>query len=283
MLSVVLWKWHNNVGWIDYKADNVNHLANQIDKYIGVPHKIFCITDDPKGLHPNLTVIPIEEFTGAVPVYSDSKHLRSCYRRLKLLSKEAEKFFGKRIMQLDIDMVITDDISNIAKRTEPFIIWRSFSHGHRSKYRNFALNTSLYITDAGARSHIWETFSADPEGIAKAAAKNYWVGTDQAIIGYLAYKTDTDPPTFNKTDGIYSFRDDPEQCRGQELGAGVKVISFHDRFDPADIKLQRDCRWLANAWKDSADYDPVLQVGKVSAPAGERPLPDAGAQPFAPA
>jgi hypothetical protein len=257
MLSIVTWKWKNNVGWINYTSEHVNHLRCQVERFIGVPYKFFCITDDSTGLHHDIISIPIEIMSANVPAYTNHcTHLRSCFRRLRLFSPKAEKIFGKRIMQIDIDMVITGDISHIAKRTEPFLIWRSYSQGRR----HYALNTSLILMDAGARSDIWEQFNADIEGVSKAARHHGWNGTDQAVIAYLSEKKE--PPTFGKQDGIYAFRDDPKECQGDELAQQVKVISFHDRFDPADPKLHKQCKWLDRAWRESSDNIPMFSMGE---------------------
>lgn len=257
-LSIVTWKWRSKVGWIQYTAAHINHLHSQLMRFAGVPFKMFCITDDAAGLHPSVEVVPLDQMAGMVPDHTGTKYLRSCYQRLRLFSPDAERFFGDRIMQLDIDMVIVGDISHITARTEPFLIWRSHSKGGRYKLRNYALNTSLILMDAGARADIWQKFSADPEAIASAAYEDSWSGTDQAIIGYLS--RDKEPPTFCKQDGIYSFRDDRKECWGNQLAEGVKIVSFHDRFNPANPALHRQCQWLHRAWRESSDV-PVLPVG----------------------
>lgn len=258
-LSICTWKWRSKVGWIQYTAEHINRLHSQLIRFAGVPFRMFCITDDAHGLHPSIEAVPLEQMAGMVPDHTGTKYLRSCYQRLRLFSPDAERFFGRRIMQLDIDMVIVADISHITSRTEPFLIWRSHSKGGRYKRRNYALNTSLILMDAGARADIWDKFSADPESVASAAYEDSWSGTDQAIIGYLS-QGDKEPPTFGKQDGIYSFRDDRAACQGNKLADGVKIVSFHDRFNPANPALHRQCQWLARAWRESADV-PVLPVG----------------------
>jgi len=259
-LSVVVWKWKNKVGWIDYTSEQVNRQYNQLKRFMGVPFNYYCATDDPVGLNKEIRVVDINSVSCGRPHYSDSGILlKPNYRRLRLFSREMKGYFGSRIMQLDLDMVVTGDISHIAKRTEPFIIWRSHSQG---RYRNFALNTSLILMDTGAMEHVWLEFKKRKEFTAIAAKACGWVGSDQAVIAHLTYKNDSDPPTFGKQDGIYAFRDDPKECQGDELGQGVKLVSFHDRFNPADPVLRARCKWLARAWDESADHVPVLPLGQ---------------------
>lgn len=185
MLAVVIWKWHShNSEWTEYSSDAVNHLANQVHRFIGVPHKVFCITDDATGLNDSIEIVPLRQIHCPMPVFNEYSHrLHSCYRRLKIFDPAIGKIFGKRILQLDIDMVITGDISHIAKRTESFLIWKCFSHGP-----NFhALNPSFILFDVGTKvaADIWRKYCMSPDTFAKKAYKAGWTGTEQAVIGFL--------------------------------------------------------------------------------------------------
>lgn len=276
-LSVVLWKWKPKpADWvIEYTSENVNHLANQIRRFIGVSHQIYCITDDPEGLHPSIKIVPIEEMACPMPTFDQySRRLHSCYRRMKLFDPDLERYFGKRMLQLDVDMVIVKDISNIASRSEPFVIWRSFSGGRHT----YALNPSLILLDTGARADLWNAYCADADGLARAAFAEGWTGTEQAIIGYLMKNEMV--PTFEKSDGIYAFRDDPMECRGDKLDPRVKMVSFHANYNPSNQYLRQHCQWLGRAWRESADHVPDLPVGP-QIPGGtcQHPAPDGKPEP----
>lgn len=264
MLSVAIWKWHSRrPDWVEYSSDAVNHLANQVHKFIGVDHKIFCITDDASGLDNSIEAIPLQEMPCPLPAFNKYSHrLHSAYRRIRIFDPAVGKLFGKRILQLDIDMVITGDISHITTRTEPFLIWKCYSHGP-----NFmALNPSFILFDVGAKVavNIWNKYCTSPHSVAKKAYDAGWTGTEQAVIGYLT--RENEPPTLDERDGIYSFRDNPKECGGDELVPEVKVISFHGGsrefiFNPADPQLQKKCKWLDRAWKESSDNIRLLPVG----------------------
>lgn len=264
MLAVVTWKWHSHrPDWIEYSSDAVNHLANQVHRFVGVDHKVFCITDDATGLDKEIEVVPLKQMPCPMPVFNKYSHrLHSAYRRLKVFDPAVGKFFGRRILQLDIDMVIAGDISHIATRAEPFLIWKCFSHGP-----NFmALNPSFILFDVGAKTavNIWKKYCINPHSVAKKAYDAGWTGTEQAIIGYLT--RDDEPPTLDEKDGIYSFRDNPKECAGDELAPEVKIVSFHGGsrefiYNPADPELQKKCKWLDKTWKDSGDNFRLLPVG----------------------
>lgn len=265
MLSVVVWKWHSRrPDWIEYTSDAVNHLVNQVHKFVGIEHKVFCITDDAVGLNETITPIPLRQIYCPMPVFNKYSHrLHSAYRRLAIFDPAMERHFGKRILQLDIDMVITGDITGIVSRPEPFLIWKCYSHGDRCH----ALNPSFILFDIGAKVavDIWKKYCISPHAVAKKAYDAGWTGTEQAVIGYLT--RDNEPPTLDERDGIYSFRDNPKECSGDKLAPGVKVVSFHGGsrefiYNPADPELQKKCKWLDKAWKDSGDNLRLLPVGE---------------------
>lgn len=247
MLSVVLWKWRSSDNSLSYGAAHVNALARQIKRYIGVPYKIFCITDDADGLDSSIEVVGLQEMSCPMPTFNEYSHrLHSCYRRLKLFDPAIGEIFGKRILQLDIDMVIAGNISGIVNRIEPFLCWKCLSRGPN----RYALNPSFLLMDVGGdvASNIWRRYSASPNKIAREAFLADWTGTEQAVMGYLT--REKEPPTLGTADGIYSFRDNQKECGHRELARAVKVVSFHGPHDPSDRKLQRRCRWLARAWQD---------------------------------
>lgn len=237
MLTVVLWKWKNLGGWKQYTADHVNRLAAQISTHLKAPHRIVCFTDDAEGIGSGVTARPIREGAAPVPRF-DRMPLRNCFRKLGVFNPAMREIAGERLLQIDLDTVIVGDISHIAQREEPLVIWRSPSIGKKG----FALNTSLVLHTPGSRKDLWDTYVADPEGVALAARAAGWTGTDQAVVAHLA----PDAATFDESDGIISFRD---HLRGGDRGLppDARLVSFYDRFDPADPKVRAIAPWIAES------------------------------------
>src|SRR5262245_11477262 len=94
MITVVLWKWGDL-----YTADHVNLLSRALKRHLHVPYTVFCITDNSDNLDPDINVFPIS-FT------SGKRNLR----RLWIFSPAAS-LLGSTLLQIDIDMVITGDIT----------------------------------------------------------------------------------------------------------------------------------------------------------------------------
>lgn len=237
MLTVVLWKWANRGGWKQYTADHVNRLAAQLGRHLKARHRIICFTDDADGIGSRIMIKPLCEGAAPVPRF-DKMPLRNCFRKLGLFNPAMREVAGQRLLQVDLDTVIVGDISHIVEREDSLVIWRSPSIGKRG----YALNTSLVLHTAASREDIWNSYVADPEGVALAARAAGWTGTDQAVVAHLA----PDAATFDESDGIISFRDHLKGgMRG--LPPDARMVSFYDRFDPADPKIRAIAPWIAEA------------------------------------
>jgi hypothetical protein len=237
LLSVVLWKWRNSGKWKQYDAGHVNRLARMLAAHLRVSHRVVCFTDDAAGIDQSVECLPLSSGAAPVPRF-DKMPLRNCFRKIGLFNPAMREIAGERLLQIDLDTVIVGDISHLVERAEPTVVWRSPSIGRKG----FALNTSLVLHAAGSRSDLWDSYRAEPEGIALAAQAEGWTGTDQAVVAYLA----PDLPTFDERDGVISFRDHLKGgMRG--LPPDARMVSFYDRFDPADPKVREIAPWIAEA------------------------------------
>lgn len=235
-LTVALWKWRANGNWKKYAAGHVNAIVAMVDAHCDVPCDYVLITDDGEGVDPAVRCVPLERVAAPLPDIRAPQ--RNAYRRVGIFSAAMREMLGPRLMQIDLDTVIVSDITDLAMREEPFVIWKSPSLGPTG----YALNPSFILLDAGARRDIHDRYVADPEGIAIAAKKAGFTSTDQAVISSLAGE---DVVTVDHGDGIISFRDHLD--RGAVVpGADAKIVSFMDRFDPADPALQARCPWIGD-------------------------------------
>jgi len=213
MLSVVCWRWGTAYG-VEY----INRLRSMLSRHLDLPHCLYCVTDDPAGLDSG--IIP-------VPIWPANDLGRA--RRLRIFDESMRGLFGQRILQLDIDCVITGDITPLVNRSEPFVIWRSVPelwYGKGSFHQNSengkgAYNTSMLLVDTGILPTLWGDYCADPRAVEEKARKaGMWTmlkGTvggqtkytqllapgddDQAVISL--YARDLNPPTWLECDGVY--------------------------------------------------------------------------------
>lgn len=225
-LSVVVWKWGNK-----YTAEHVNRLRGMVRRHLRVPHKFYCITDDPTGL---------DEFVDVVNIWNDYADMRLHYRRLKILSEEMRQYFGDRILQIDIDMLITQDITDLVDIKDEIKVWKCPS---KSPNR-IAYNPSFLLMNTGVLDNVWKEFQHDTANLIAKANAEKWYGTDQAILSYYCDKLKV--PTWTMEDGFYSFRDHIIH-KSTRMPENARVVGFYDAFDQAEYTEK--FKWVKAHWR----------------------------------
>ena len=232
MLSIVCWKYGTKYG-----PDYVNKLASMVRRHLHVDHRIICITDDPTGL--DIASLPIRYTAGQLNL-----------RRLWLFSEEAHELFGPRVLQLDLDIVITGDITPLVDRTDPFVIWRYTAPNSLG----YALNTTFMLMDTGM-FNLWNDYLDNPTMMFNAAKAARCSGSDQSIVTYYfthIMSSPTSPkkrvptcPVYTEDDGIYWYKE--LQRRKGVLPENARVVSFHGASDPS--KHVDQWSWVAEHWR----------------------------------
>lgn len=234
MLDVVTFKWKpiQRHYRSKFSAEHVNTLASMVMRNYKKPHRFNCITDDPRGIHPDIRIIPLwNDYSNLQSAYGARNP--SCYRRLKLFSKEAAEIIGPRFVCMDLDIVITDELYSLWDREEDFVIIKSPTIGPRYRY-----NGSMLMMTAGCRSFVWETF--DPIKSPRQTLVHRMFGSDQAWIS-LILKNEA---TWDQADGVYSYRIHLLP-NGEKLPDNAKIVSFHGSDDPWGARAQR-LDWVRN-------------------------------------
>lgn len=161
MLTVATWKWGNTFG-----PEYVNRLRSMLERCLRLPHKLVCVTAEPDGIDAGVRVVaPPPPLPGAI----------RCRRRVQQFSEAwASEHLGPRILAIDLDMVMVDDITAIVDRPEPLVCWRV-------GYAN-VFSGSFILYNAGALDGLWQAYSADPIGYPiKTGERN---ASDQAMLNY---------------------------------------------------------------------------------------------------
>ena len=218
--SVICWKWTPAT---DYRSafgpETVNTLRRMVARHFPHPHRFICCTDDAAGLDSEVLVVPMGDlFVGLQSMHGPRRP--SCFRRLRAFAPEAADLFGARFVSLDLDVVITGNLTKLWSRSEDFVIWQGQRPGT-------AYNASMYLLTAGTRRQVWDTF--DPVTSPPIAAAAGCYGSDQAWISYVLGGREA---TWSKADGVYSFRNDIRRVLGQRLPANARVVFFHGSHDP---------------------------------------------------
>ena len=238
MLNVVVWRWGTK-----YSSAQVNTLWQMLSRNLHIEWQLFCITDDATGLR--------KEICSRIwPSYGFGRA-----RRLQLYDPVlAERDIGKRILQIDLDCVITGDITPLVNREDPLVIWESVhatrwltstsaagvSSGVLSENKKPAanpFNASLILMNSGVFPTLWSDYCKDPAEIEKRARKaGHWTALvtngqgimlapgddDQAVM--TLYAKPLRPPTWGEQDGVYKYR-----RLENELPKNARIVFFQGR------------------------------------------------------
>lgn len=220
-LTVASFKWKPApAGRAKYRAWHVNRLAEMFRRHLHMPHRFVCVTDDPAGLE--VEALPLWNDLSNVPNPHGPRE-PSCYRRLKLFSHEARDLVGERVLWVDLDMVLTGDVTPLFDRTEDVVLLSTNTP-------NIPVNGSMVLLTPGAYAEVWEGF--DPETSPKLARKAGCYGSDQGWLAYCLKDRAAMWKPGPSGDGIYFFGQHLRSMGGR-LPEDARIVSFHGRGNPA--------------------------------------------------
>jgi hypothetical protein len=236
VLSVVCWRWLPRRGYRStFPPSTVNVLRSMVARHYPFPHRFVCVTDDPTGIDPDVEILEDRGDFAGLPSPHGAKH-PSCYRRLRLFHPEAAQWFGERYVSLDLDLVITGDLSPLFHRPEPIVMWGDTNPQPGSHY-----NGSIVLMSAGARPQVWNDF--DPQTSPRRSLSARCFGSDQ---GWISYCLGPGEAKWSTRDGIYSFRNHLRESH--TLPANARIAVFHGSIDPWS-PLARNWPWVRQHYR----------------------------------
>ena len=244
LISIVVFKWKPRIGYRSaYGPEQVHKMRSMFARHYPDPHRFICVTDDATGLDSGVEVVPLWDDYAKVPnpSFHDGP---SCYRRLKVFSRDIGKVLGERFVCIDLDMLITGDLRPLLNRTEDFIAWKN-------PHPMWPYNGSMFMLTAGSRPQVWETF--DPK---TSPAKSHAAGCRGSDQGWMSYVLGNGEATWGPEDGVWSYQDEilgRKRVGGRliyssnkaPLPQGAKVVAFHGRYDPWARETQKMSPWVA--------------------------------------
>lgn len=230
VITFVSWRWRSPVGYRSvFGPETVTALRSMVKRYYPHPHRFVCVTDYPKELK-GVETVQLWEECAAIPS-PFGRHNPSCYRRLKIFAPDAGKVFGERIVSMDLDTVIVNDITPLFETDAEFKIWGC------SDYASQWYNGSLFMLKTGSRPQVWTKFDPDTSPALTQKAKCF--GSDQ---GWLRYILGPNEQVWNEKDGVYSYRKHIAP-RGNVLPSDARLIAFHGKHDPWGYQC-RTVSWI---------------------------------------
>lgn len=245
--TFVTMKWKQEGFRSRYTADHVNVMAGMLDRFVAAPHRTICVTDD-------IDNIRVETF----PLWDDHSklrnvsghHLPSCYRRLKLFDQATQESLGikkgGRIVSIDLDTVILEEMKPLLKRDQMFVGWSVPGTRH-----NRVFNGSMWMFTAGDEMQwMWDTFK--PDSSPQKALQAGFYGSDQGYISHqLAYSQLVG--RWTAQDGVLSYTRDVRAAR--ILPKHARIVMFHGKRKPWDPLTKKESKWIDRYWK--VNFEPV--------------------------
>jgi hypothetical protein len=156
---------------------------------LALEHRVVCVTDDAAGIDSDVETIPLPGR------HSDSPR---CRRRMRAFDATWARGIGERILALDLDVVITDDLTPVVDRPDPLVCWRVGYAG--------VFSGSVILMNAGVLDPLWRAFDKDPAGYARRASPR-GVGSDQAMLNFYLGQSTTKlrPGVWTEADGFVTF------------------------------------------------------------------------------
>lgn len=239
--NIVLWKWHSAHMAGAYSADYVNTMRSMLERNLsGVAYRIICVTDDDHGVVGE--TFPLWDDCSGLQNASGPGRLPSCYRRLRLYDRETQKAMGigvgERIVSLDLDAVVCQNMRPILETEGRFVGWKLAGEFHPWVY-----NGSFQMFTAGDLGHIWSDF--DPETSPLKAKHAGFKGSDQAWLSMnlIGKEGSNDVPY----PVLASY---PLHCvRLANFSRKSVLVFFHGRRKPWSHETKSASPWVARYWR----------------------------------
>lgn len=230
-IKVITWRWDNGEHpkkHLRFSANHVNILYRMLDRFTTVPYEKVCITDDPKGIDPDIRIVPL---------WDDLRDMGACYTRLKAFAPEMQHILGPKFLWLDLDTVICGNMDHILTDPSDF---KMYADTHNRTY----YNGSVVMYKSGTYPTLWTEFNRRESP--RVGKLRGFIGSDQA---WISAHLGPHQPKFKTDDGIYSFRIHFEKINRRSLPTNASMILFHGRHDPSQPEVQARYPWVKEYWR----------------------------------
>ena len=193
MIQIITIKWGDKYG-----PEYVNRLFFAVAMNATFPFDFVCLTDDQKGIHPNINTLYLAEDLGG-------------WRNKLVLFKPSLLGAGRRSIWLDLDTVITGNSDFLACYRGDLAMLRDF-------YYPTEVASGIMLLRSGTYPEIWEEFmKARPEGKFRSDQEflQAWLKTNGRTVDIIQ---DLFPGK------VVSYKAD---CQGRGLPDDARIVCFH--------------------------------------------------------
>lgn len=216
-----------------YTAEDVRLLQRQVSRYLSQSHEFVVLTDQPE-------VFAGDTHIRAVPL-DLTKHIPGTeFVKLMTFHPNGREMIGEKVLQLDLDTVITGGLDRIVSRSADLVVWRNPSripYDKPVKPGRPYYNGSVILHRCGTMPEMWARFDAanPPHGVRDTQV---WMSN---MIG-------PDAPHWDGKDGIYRLarEDTPGSGVSGRLPENARIVTFPgSEGKPWDAGVMAANPWIA--------------------------------------
>jgi hypothetical protein len=229
MLTVSTWLWGDKFG-----IEDVAKLAAGVQRHLTQAHRFVCFSDRAFKLDGVEHGVLSDPWLTQIP---------GCYARLRMFDPLwQDAWFADRLVNIDLDTVITGPLDPLFDRREPFVIMQGGNASNPCPY-----NGALMMLRRGAHPQVWTEFSVE----AASKVPFYEFPDDQ---GWLWHKSpDAAGWKCGPESGVYVFRKPGwpgyrrigEGLPDDSLPRGARLVTFSGWRNPR--KFQH-LDWVRRNW-----------------------------------
>ena len=203
-------------------------LSNAIRRNLKQPYEFICVSENPKAQFDGARTIPLLDH-GLLSV-------PGCVVRMRMFDPawQASVQAYDRIVNLDLDLVVTGGLDTLLDRPDPFTILQGINTTNPCQY-----NGSMFMLRAGYRPDVWSDFSVE----ANSKVPFHAFPDDQ---GWMHHKM-PDAGAWGPSDGVYGFKK-KGWPQGINLPANARVVAFPGWRDPS-MSMFKSIGWIEKHWK----------------------------------
>lgn len=211
MLTVCTWKWGNK-----FSDEHVAKLCEGVRRNLKQPFEWRVFRPEARDVH--LTKMP------------------GCFARLRMFDPEwqARNFINDRLVNIDLDTVITGPLDSLFDRDDQLVIMQGANVANPCPF-----NGALIMLRAGAHPEVWRDFNVD----AASKVPFYSFPDDQ---GWIHHKVpDAAGWHVGQASGVYVY-----QKRGWPSGTALPDDARLVTFVNNDPEKLMHLDWIREHWHD---------------------------------
>lgn len=227
MLVITTWLWGSK-----YNASDVEKLSASVSRNLNQPHMFVCVSDR------------LMSFSGGIIRRSIKDRnlllVDGCFARLRMFDPEWQSGFwvkqepDDRIVNIDLDTVITGNLDLLFDRKEPFLIMQGANSVNPCRFCG-----AMMMVRRGAVPHLWSWFSLDDAmkiPFHKFPDDQGWIWAKEPnAAGWQCGR-----------DGVYAFHKPGWPKGSDDLPSDARLVTFNGFRSP---QMFNSLPWIREHWR----------------------------------